>query len=215
MKIPIILALVGALFVLAFIAGPKLRQHTTTAANIATALCVGFHRTFSPPIPFAFARHPVGTLNHEQNTRVVWAPSVASADLSEVTAAELTAGTDITSYLTKDGLETPADQQMVDNAGLDENFNAQGVGNYGGGINLKCFRTATDAAWTLFVYGTAGYIVIGRDSAGGIGTGDALEVYPAEMHEPVMMNTAENERQKFSAKCAVTAAPNKNAAAVA
>ena len=156
-------------------------------------------------VPFVFARHPVGTRNHEQNTRVVWVPTIA--DTSAPTAAELSAGTDITSYLTKDGLETPADQNMVDNAGLDTNFNAQGVGNYGGGITLKCFRTSTDAAWDLFVYGTEGYVVVARDSIGGIASGDDVEVYPAQMHQPVMMNTAENERQKFSAKLAVTSAP--------
>lgn len=173
----------------------------------------GFAQVYQQPIPFVFARHPIGTRNHEQNTRVVWVPTIADTDAP--TVAELTAGTDITAYLTKDGLETPSDQNMVDNAGLDENFDAQGVGSFGGAIVIKAFRTDTDAAWNLFAYGTEGYIVVGRDSAGGIAATHVVEVYPAQMHQPVMMATAANERQKFTVRLAATAAPTLDAVVAA
>lgn len=201
-----LLLILAVLLLLAAVIALTPRQRTSRFVT-------GFARTYEPPIPFVLHRHPVGTRNHEQNTRVVWVPTIANT--ATPTTTELSGGTDITTYLTKDGLETPADQNMVDNAGLDENFDAQGVGSYGGAITIKCFRTTTDAAWDLFSYGTEGFLVVGRDSAGGIAATDVVEVYPAQMHQPVMMATAGNERQKFTARLAVTAAPVLDAVATA
>ena len=155
-------------------------------------------------VPFAVHRHPAGTKSHERNTRVVWVPTIA--DINAPTDAEITAGTDISDLITKDGLQTPADQNNIDVAGLSSNFDAQAVGSYGGTIQLTCFRFPT-TAWDLMVYGTSGYLVVGRDSEGGIAVADVVEVYPAEMHQPVMMQTASNEAQKFTEQMPVTDDP--------
>lgn len=150
---------------------------------------------------------------HEGNTKVLWVTTIA--DIAAPTVAELTAGTDISELLTKDGLTLPDTQNMVDSATLADTFDAQVVGSWGGGASLTGFRDdTTDTLWDLAVYGTNGYIVVRRgmpyDDA--IAAGQDVEVYPAEMHEPVMNQTGANEQARFTLALAVTGQPNKRAA---
>ena len=144
---------------------------------------------------------------HEGNTKVSFVPTIA--DLSAPTVAELTAGTDLSTLLTKDGLSTPDSQNMVDSSTLADTFDAQRVGSWGGSISLTGFRdseSANDDLWDLAVYGTEGNIVVRR----GLPYSDAwaaaqnVEVYPIEFHEPVMNATAANEEARFTVACAVT-----------
>lgn len=153
-------------------------------------------------------------LVHEGNTKIFWLTTIAASDL-EPTAAEITAGTDITAFVTKDGLSTPQNQNMVDSATLNEVFDAQRVGSWGGSLQLTMFRddTTETGGWDLVVYGTEGYIVVSRFGAP-VAT-DVVEVYPAEMHNPVMAPTAANEMQRFTATLAVTAEPNLRAVVAA
>jgi hypothetical protein len=141
-------------------------------------------------------------------TRVTWATTIAS--IAAPTVAELNAGTHLTPFLTKDGLTTPANQNMVDNASLAETFDAQLVGSWGGAIQLTMFRDTTDTAWNLAVYATNGYLVVrrGLTIATGWAAGQKVEVYPAQMHQPVMAATAANEQARFTLQLAVTAEPN-------
>lgn len=151
-------------------------------------------------------------LTHENNTKVHFVTTISN--VAAPTAAEIAAGTNLTPYITKDGVNTPSNQNYVDSAGIDTNFDAQNVGSYGGApLTLTMFRDDTDEtdSWDLMVYGTAGYLVIGRNSASGIAASDVVEVWPVEMHQPVMMQTAGNEMQKFTAGFAVTSAPTLDA----
>jgi len=125
------------------------------------------------------------------------------------TAAEITAGVDLTPFITKDGVSTPSTQNLVDVGGLDTNYNAEVVGSWGGGaLTLTMFRDDTDEsdAYDLVVYGTNGAIVISRFGEGTT-VSDKVEVWPAQMHEPTLMDTAGDEVQKFTAAFAVTAEP--------
>jgi hypothetical protein len=153
---------------------------------------------------------------YEAYTRVAWVTTISS--IAAPTVAELNAGTNITPFITKDGLTTPANQNMVDNASLAETFDAQLVGSWGGAIQLTMFRdNSADTAWNLCVYGTNGYLVVRRGIA--IATGwtasQNVEVYPSQMHQPVMAATASNEQQRFTVQLAVTAEPNVNATVAA
>ena len=155
---------------------------------------------------------------HEGNTKVAWVTTIA--DIDAPTVAELGAGTELSTLLTKDGLQTPDTQNMVDSSTLADTFDAQVVGSWGGSITLTGFRNSTDAdddLWNLAVYGTNGYLVIRRglpyDTAWT--AAQKVEVYPAEFHEPVMNQTGANEEARFTVGCAVTSQPSKRATVAA
>jgi hypothetical protein len=133
------------------------------------------------------------------------------SNIAAPTTAELNAGTNVTNFVTKDGLTVPANQNMVDNASLAETFDSQVVGSFGGALTLTGIRdAATDTFWDLVVYGTNTHLVVRR----GIATATAyaaaqkVEVYPIQWHEPVPVQTASNEQGRFTATAAVRSQPN-------
>ena len=154
---------------------------------------------------------------YEHFTRVQWVPTITN--IAAPTVAQLTAGTNLSDYLTKDGLQTPASQNMVDNGTLADRFDAQSVGTFGGNITLKARRNndGTDAAWNIFAWGDTGYIVVRRGVAwdAAYAAAQEVEVYPVQSHEPVMDTTAANANQTFTVGLAVTAEPELRAVVAA
>lgn len=151
---------------------------------------------------------------YEGNVKVHFVPTIA--DTAAPTVAEITAGTNLTPFITKDGVSVPNGQNMVDSATIEDTFDAQRVGSWGGGpLTLTMFRDDTDEtdSYELVTYGLEGYVVISR--FGEVQSGSAVEVWPVEAHQPTLMQTAANEMQKFSAAFAVTATPALNAAVAA
>lgn len=141
--------------------------------------------------------------------RVYYTASISNK--AAPTVAELNAGTSISNFITKDGVNTPSNQNMVDNASLAETFDAQVPGSFGGPITLTGIRdNATDTFWNLITYNLAGYIVIRRGVATATAwtIADKVEVYPVQFHEPLPVPTASNEQGRFSAQGAVTSQPN-------
>ena len=146
---------------------------------------------------------------HEGNTRVSWVVTIANK--AAPTVAELNAGTIITAFITKDGVNPGLSPNMIDSATIEDVFDAQGVGSYGASFNLTMFRDNTaDTAWNLFVYGTTGFVVVRRGIASATAwtATQKVEVYPAQMHEPLPQQSATNEQVKFQAQLAVTGAPS-------
>lgn len=153
---------------------------------------------------------------HEGNTKVAWVPTIAN--IAAPTAAELTAGTDITEFLTKDGLKLPQSQNFADNSSLADTFDAQVVGSHGGNITLTIKRdNGTDTAWNLFSWGEVGNLVVrrGEDYSGAFAAADKLEVYPAMSHNPIPNDTAANTQATANVGMAVTSQPDLNAVAAA
>jgi hypothetical protein len=133
------------------------------------------------------------------------------ASIAAPTTAELNAGTLITNFVTKDGLTVPAEQNYVDNFSLAETYNSQVVGSFGGPITMTGIRdAATDTFWDLVVYGTNTHLVVRRGTATATAWGAAqkVEVYPIQWHEPLPMQTAQDEQGKFTAAAAVRSQPN-------
>lgn len=146
--------------------------------------------------------------------RVTFAPTVANK--AAPTTAELNAGTLLTNFITKDGLTVPTNQNFVDNSALDETFDSQVVGSFGGPISMTMKRDGTpanDTAWNLITYGLTGFVVVRRgvESATAWTAAQKAEVYPVMWHEPVPNQTATNEQGTFSAQAAVTSQPNSKA----
>lgn len=150
---------------------------------------------------------------HEGFTDVWFVASIANPDAP--TVAEINGGTKLTTFVTKDGLKVPSDRNFVDGGHLGTAFDAEDVGSWGGKVELTCFRDdTTDTAWDTFDLNTAGFIVVGRTNVTPAAT-EVVEVYPIKSHKPVMMDTAANERQKFTVTCAVTDEPNLDAVVAA
>lgn len=145
---------------------------------------------------------------HEGMTKVSFVPTITNK--AAPTVAQLAAGTDITTYLTKDGLKVPQSQNMVDNTSLAETFDAKVVGSWGGDLSLTMKRdNGTDTAWDLFDYGETGYIVVRRGvaHATAFAAAQKVEVYPVQSHMPVPNDTASNAQATFTVGLAVTSEP--------
>ena len=149
---------------------------------------------------------------YDGKTRAAFVPTITN--IAAPTVAQITAGTDLSPFITKNGLSTPSNLNMVASGALAETFDAEVPGTFGGPIELTMFRDVpTDAAWELFTFGTEGYIVIryGVLSATAFASTNDVEVYAIQTHEPIMTPPATNENATFKVMCAVTRQPNLHA----
>jgi hypothetical protein len=141
--------------------------------------------------------------------RVDYVPTISNK--AAPTTAELNAGTALSNFITKDGVNTPSNQNNVANASIAETFDAEVPGSFGGPVTLTGIRdNATDTFWNLVVYNLAGYIVVRRGIAVATAwtAAQKVEVYPTQFHEPLPVPTASNEQSRFTVTCAVTSQPN-------
>ena len=148
-------------------------------------------------------------------TRVAWVPTIA--DLSAPTAAELTAGTDLTCFLTKDGLDTGVSESAIDSGTLCSDIDGEEPGTSKYQPTLKLYRAvgADDDAWDLVVHGTAGHLVVRRGVAYATAWAAAqkVEIYKGKFGNPMPAASAANANQTFSAKVYTSAAVLKSTVA--
>jgi hypothetical protein len=101
-------------------------------------------------------------------SRVWFVPTIAAPGTGP-TVAEITAGTDLTPYLTRDGLDAPQSAQTIDASDASSRRDKSIPGNIEAGtVTLKGFRdsvTADDDFYSTLPMDTAGYIVV-RDFGG-------------------------------------------------
>jgi len=148
----------------------------------------------------------------EGRTNVYWATAVANKNAP--TVAEITAAVALTTFVTKDGVETNISSNNVDSAMIDTTYDSQVTGSWGSDVKLTMKRDVTaDTAWNLCVYGTAGFLIIDRFRNSGVlpSAGMKVEVWPAQMHQPAPENTAANTLVKFVETFAITGQPNLSA----
>lgn len=147
-------------------------------------------------------------LVYEGRTNVYWAITITNK--AAPTVAQITAATELTDFVAKDGVAVNINSNNVDSATIAETFDSEVVGSYGGSLQLTMFRDDTaDTAWDLCVYGTNGFLIIDRFNPSGTlpAATDKVEVWPAQMHEPAPQNSAANTQQRFIETFAVTSAP--------
>lgn len=140
---------------------------------------------------------------------VYWVTTISNK--AAPTVAELNAGTRLSGFLTKDGLNINLSSNNVDNADLEDTFDAQDVGTYSGTIELTMFRDdTTDTAWNLAVYGTSGYLVVREGPLASVAwtAAQKAQVYPARMHDPLPVPPAGNEQRKFKLTLPITDTPS-------
>jgi hypothetical protein len=146
---------------------------------------------------------------YEGKTNVYWLVTIATA--SSPLVSEITAGVNITNFVSKDGVAVNINSNNVDSATIAQIFDAQVTGSWGADMELTMFRDDTlDTAWNLCTYGSNGYIVIDRNRLSGTivtTSGSKLEVWPCQMHQPSPENSAANTNVRFTEKFAVTSQP--------
>lgn len=148
----------------------------------------------------------------EGKTNVYWLTAVANK--AAPTVAEITAGVALTSFVTKDGVNPGLTTNNADSASIADTFDAEVTGSWGASFELTMFRDNTaDTAWNLCVYGTNGFLVVDRFRAAGVlpSAGNKVEVWPAQMHQPVPQATAANTQLRFTENFAITSQPNLSA----
>lgn len=151
--------------------------------------------------------------------RIFWVPSGGGiANASAPTVAEITAGTEVTDYVPKDGWRPNVRNNRVDNTSLSTTFDAEQMGSHGAQLSVTFKRDFPDeAAWDLFkTRGASGHLVaLPLKGSGAVAAADAAEVWPVEAGAPVPQNTAANQQQRFSVDFAVTAEPTLTAVVAA
>lgn len=145
----------------------------------------------------------------EEFTKVVWVPGAAGiANMAAPTLAEIAAGTDITCFLTKDGLNPGGSTNKVDQGTLCNRVDGQTVGSVGYDMSLKGYRdngAGGDDFWDLAVWGSEGFLVVRRGIpfATAFAAGQKVEVYQSQMGEPVPASSAANANQALDLAMAV------------
>lgn len=151
------------------------------------------------------------------NYKVYWL-ATPPADAAAPTVAELTAGTDLTAFIPKDGFKPGVSNNRVSGGSLDELFLDESMGTWNSQLSIDYYLdkvTADNTAHTTFVQGATGAVVAVWDGGGAVAASKAFVWPDVECGEPVPMNTAENARQKGTAEFAVRKAPNFHATVAA
>lgn len=147
--------------------------------------------------------------------RVFWVASISN--IAAPTVAELNAGINLTSTLTKDGLiGFGPETARVDATGLDSTFEEQDVGTatFGDGVKLRLKKqTGTDTIYTTLIYGAAGYVVIRRNLATGTAWAIAqlAEVIPSICGYRQYLDPEMNTLSRYEVPIAVSKAANLDA----
>lgn len=139
--------------------------------------------------------------------RVSFVPTIT--DMSAPTAAQVTAGTDLSPFLTRDGVNTPNSASTTDISDLANRRNKRAPGTFGGDDwTLKLYRdsvAADDDAWALLVQDLEGYLVIRRfgGSDVAIAAADKVEVAQITVISRVMDTPGADTPQTFTVVLAV------------
>lgn len=139
--------------------------------------------------------------------------------------------TNLSDYVTRDGLKTPSSGNTIDASDIGSRFNKTAPGTYGGdAAEITAHRdskSASDKAWTTLTQDTTGFLIVARSGLGqnattGIGTkagpataGDRVEVLPITVIARAMADTGDNETAKFTASLAITGEPAQDAVVAA
>lgn len=142
----------------------------------------------------------------------------APADPAAPTVAELTAGTDITKLIPKDGFKPGVTNNRVSGGSLDETFMDESMGTWSSQLSIDFYLddvTGDNIGLDTFAQFATGAIVAIWDGHGNA-AGSKAYVWPdIECGQPIPADSAENARQKGTAEIAVRQAPDFHAVVAA
>jgi hypothetical protein len=144
-------------------------------------------------------------------TRVSWVTSIAN--INAPTAAELNAGTLLTSLITPDGVVGfEPDTADVDTSALDSTFDTKVAGRAGfSGTLLRLKKqTGTDTVYNLLTRDSAGYVAIRRDVTASTTwtAADKAEIYPSVLGEVRNLPPEGNSLHKYEVPIKISSTPS-------
>lgn len=141
----------------------------------------------------------------------------AVADISAPTVAEISAGTDLTSFLIS--LNASTQGNTVPTPDISTLFETSIPGTVQASLTADFYRDDTaDTAWTTLPRATTGFFVVQRYGATpGVdpGSGDEVEVWPVSVVSRTMSNMANNTAMTFTVTCSVPEVPDEAATVAA
>lgn len=143
-----------------------------------------------------------GPLTYEENMPVAFVPGVDGiSDIAAPTEAEVGGGTQLASYIGKNGgVQFPDQQGMVDTSSIDRRFNSEYPGSEGGTLIVTFKRRNRDgdsAAWDLFKDPEVpGYLVFGLQGSND-DDGDEVIVYQVVGARGRLSNPDGDTEQRF------------------
>lgn len=146
--------------------------------------------------------------------KMQWAPTVA--DMTAPTAAEITAGDEITSFISS--LETPLEGSAPDASDVSSAFNKTVAGTYGGSVSAEMYRDDTDDdAFAMFPRNTTGYLIIRRFGGSDVdfAAADEVEVWHLRVITRSPSNIDRETVQSFNVQFATLSEPEVEATVAA
>ncbi len=148
---------------------------------------------------------PITRYPFEEFTKVIWVDIADDiGDTAAPTVAELGAGTDITCFLTKDGLKLGVTTAGVDGSSLCNRVDIESAGSVGYKPMIKGYRdreSGGDTLWNLIVWSDTGFLVVRRGIAyaTAITAAQKVEVYPAQMGQKAPSDSSGNTNNMVEA----------------
>lgn len=145
-------------------------------------------------------------------TKIHFVPTIASP--AAPTLVEITAGTELTPYLTPAGLDTPEEGNDADSSSIASPRDFTVPATVGGDVSGEFYRddgtgSTTDAAFLALPRLTQGYLVIARFGGGGtdyaIAVADEVEVWEVRVSQRSNSRITRGEVLRFTSTFAVAA----------
>ena len=145
-------------------------------------------------------------------TKIHFVQTVAAP--ATITLVEITAGDELTPFLTPAGLDTPEEGTDADTSSIASKRDLSVPATVGGDIAGEFYRddgtgSTTDDAWDALPYEQQGYLVIARfggtDTDNAIKVADTVEVWETRISERSNARITRGEALRFTSKFAVAA----------
>lgn len=141
--------------------------------------------------------------------KVGWVTTLSS--LTSPTATQITAGVDLESFLTQDGLAIDPQTAKVDTAALNSTFSTERIGRGSATIELTFkHQGLANPPWTTFASRPSGFLVIryGVTVATDWAAAQKVDVWTVSAGDRHDVTVAANEVAKFMVPMFPTAAPS-------
>lgn len=142
--------------------------------------------------------------------KVGWVTTLSS--LTSPTATQITAGVDLESFITPDGLNVDEADEMIPTAALNSTFSTEKIGRTTVDASLTFkHQGLADPPWTTFASRPAGYLVVryGVAATTDWAASQKVDIYPCTAGDRQPVQAAPNEVAKFTVPLFITGTPSK------
>ena len=156
----------------------------------------------------------VARITPDGYTKVHIVDTIASA--AAPTLVEITAGTEVTPFLTPAGIDTPEEGTDADISSLASVRDFSIPATIGGDLVAEFYRDDTaDDAWDAMPYNQVTNLVIARfggsDTDNAIQAADVVEVWPVRVSQRSVSRLTRGEAQRFTVRFALSGDPTLDA----